>query len=152
MFERRLSDIFRFSHMEQPVSLKLKYTVDDPIRVARFVQRQSFIFRHDAILVAGIVFLAFALIIILMADNLAEINILGLVAFSAVPAIILGLSVYLLHRFFNPWLAKRRVTKYFESSPIMNDEKQIEFSNEGIRLTGNLSSSFVKWEAIKLLS
>ena len=30
----------------------------------------------------------------------------------------------------------------------MNEENLIEFSNEGIKTTGNLSSSFVKWGGI----
>lgn len=134
--------------MERPVSIKVKYTVDDPVRVVKFVRNQSFIYRYDAVLTASIVFVLFTVIIISMADDLVELNILGLVVFSSIPAILVGLVVHFLHRILFPLLARRRVKKYFDSSPIINDETLVEFSNEGIKTTGNLSSSFVKWGAI----
>jgi len=137
-----------FPRMDQPISLKIKYTIDDPIRVARFVKNQSFIYRHDAILTTVLVFLFFAFLVFSISNSLSEINILGLVVFSVIPAIIVGTTVYLLHGPVGLWLAKRRVTKFFESSPLINDEKTIEFSQDGIKNTGNLSSSFIKWEAI----
>ncbi len=43
---------------------------------------------------------------------------------------------------------ERRVTRYFASSPLMNDEKLVEFSSEGIKTSGDLSSTFLKWAAI----
>jgi hypothetical protein len=134
--------------MDQPISLKIKYTIDDPIRVARFVKNQSFIYRHDAILTTVLVFLFFAFLVFALSNSLSEINVLGLIVFSIIPAIVVGVTVYLMHGPVGLWLAKRRVTKYFESSPMVNDEKTIEFSSDGIKSTGNLSSSFMKWEAI----
>lgn len=134
--------------MEKPISVKVKFCIEDPIRVARFHQNQSFIFRYDAALTGSIVFLGFAVAIVGMANDLHEINVLGLALFSAIPATIAALAVCVLRGLISPWLARRRVTKYFKSSPLMNDESVIEFSERGIKSTGNLSSSFVKWEAV----
>lgn len=138
----------RFSYMEKPVSVKVKYIVDDTIRVVRFHQNQSFIFRYDAAITGSFIFLAFAIAIVVMANDFDEINVLSLIIFSAIPAVAVTISVYLLHKLLYPWFAKRRVTKYFKSSPIMNDEILVEFLDEGIKSTGKLSSSLVTWGAI----
>ncbi len=134
--------------MDQQITISVKYTIDDPIRVARFIQNRSFFYRHDALLTATFVFLAFIVLIVLMANDLNTFNVIGAMVFSVVPAIIVGLVVYLMHGPIGAWRAKRRVTKYFEASPLMNDERLIEFSSTGISSTGELSSSLLKWEAI----
>ena len=134
--------------MDQPIYLRVKYTIDDPIRVARFIQNRSFIYRHDALLTGMFVFLAFIVLIVLMANDLTTFNVIGAVVFSIVPAIIIGIVVYLMHGRFGRWMAKRRVANYFKASPLMNDEKLIEFSLAGISSTGELSSSLLKWGAI----
>jgi hypothetical protein len=133
--------------MNLPISVRVKYTLDGPLRVAKFVQNERFVYRHDVILTAGIVFFGFALLIAWMANDLPQLNILGVLLFSAIPAFVVGLCVYLMHGPLGSWLAKRRAKKHFKSSPIMNDDLLFEFSNEGIRSSGNLSSSFLKWEA-----
>lgn len=134
--------------MEKVVSVKIKYSVDDTIRVVRFHQNQSFIFHYDVAITGSIVFLAFVIGIVVMANDFNEINVLSSIIFSAIPATAVAISVYLLHKFLFPWLAKRRVTKYFKSSPIMHDEILVEFFDEGIKSTGKLSSSLVAWGAI----
>ncbi len=134
--------------MRKAVSVKIQYSVDDTIRVVRFHQNQSFLFRYDVAITGSIVFLAFAVAIVALANDFNEINVLGLIIFSAIPSIAVAIIVYLLHKLLYPWLAKRRVTKYFKSSPIMNGEFLVEFLDEGIKSTGKLSSSVVAWEAI----
>ena len=130
-----------------PISVKIQFSVDDAMRVVRFHQNQNFIFRYDVVITGSIVFLAFAIAIIALANDLNEINILGLILFSAIPAITVSVIVYFLHKILYPWLGKRRATKYFKSSPIMHDEILVEFLDEGIRSTGGLSSSLVLWGA-----
>lgn len=137
-----------FSYMKKPVSVKLKFSIDDIIRVVHFHQNQSFIFRYDVAITGSMVFLAFATAIVVMANDFNEINVLSSIIFSAIPAIAVAISVYFLHKLLYPWLAKRRVTKYFKSSPIMHDEILVEFLDEGIKSTGKLSSSLVAWGAI----
>ncbi len=100
--------------MDQQITISVKYTIDDPIRVARFIQNRSFFYRHDALLTATFVFLAFIVLIVLMANDLNTFNVIGAMVFSVVPAIIVGLVVYLMHGPIGAWRAKRRVTKYFE--------------------------------------
>jgi hypothetical protein len=134
--------------MEDPISIRLIYTIDDPLRVAKFIQDQSFVHKYDVLLSAGVVFLGFVGLILLMTDDFSRLNILGTIVFSAIPASSIGVAVYMLHGPVGSWLAKRRVTKYFDASPIINQEKTIEFSNDGIRTTGSLSSSFIRWEGI----
>ncbi len=116
--------------------------------MAKFVQNQSFIYRHDVLLTTGIVFVAFALLIVLMANDLPQINILGVLLFSVIPAIIVGGVVFLMHGPIGSWLVKRRMTRFFKASPIMNEERLIEFSSEGIKSEGDLSSSFLKWGGV----
>jgi hypothetical protein len=132
----------------EPVSVKVQHSIENTIRVARSHQNQSFIFRYDAVLTAVIVFLAFVIAIISMANDRSELNLIALFVFSAVPAVLVGLAAYGLRGILGEWLAKRRVANYFRSSPIMNEESIVEFSQVGIKTTGNLSSSFVKWEGI----
>lgn len=134
--------------MEDPISISLTYTIDDPLRVAKFIQNQGFIYKYDVHLSVALVFLGFVGLILLMTDDVSRINILGTIVFSAIPAATVGVAVYMLHGPIGSWLAKRRVAKYFDSSPIVNQERTVEFSNEGIRTTGNFSSSFVRWDGI----
>src|SRR5436190_23750135 len=108
--------------MEQPICLRVKYTIEDPIRVARFIQNRSFIYRHDALLTGMFVFLAFIVLIVLMANDLTTFNVIGAIVFSIIPAITVGIVVYFMHGPFGSWMAKRRVAKYFKASPLMNDE------------------------------
>ena len=133
--------------MNLPISARVKYTVEDPLRVAKHVQNERFVYRHDVTLTAGIVFFGFAMLIIWMANDLPQVNLPAVLVFSAIPAIIVGLCVYLMHGPIGSRLAKRRVTKYFGFSPLMNEELLFEFSNEGMKSSGNLSSSTLKWEA-----
>ncbi|MEP6847238.1 MAG: YcxB family protein [Acidobacteriota bacterium] len=133
--------------MNQPVSLSIKYTVEDIIRVALFTRNQNFVYRYDAILVGLVIFLASAAVVLFMASDLREIRIPSLIVVGAIPAILVGGSVYLLHGFFHPWRIRQRLEKYFDLYPIFADTLEIEISDEGIRSTGKLSSSFVSWPA-----
>lgn len=133
--------------MTQLISTSLKYTVDDAVRIGLYIRDQKFINRHDAILTACIIFSATALTIILMANDISEIRALPLVVISLIPALIVGVLVYLLHGFISPWLGKRVAAKYFKSSPILNEVVKIDFSEEGITSVSELKSDFVKWGA-----
>jgi hypothetical protein len=134
--------------MTRTICVDVKFTIEDPIQVAKFIQNQSFIHRYDAALTAGLMFVAFAVLIILIAGDVNGIYWFGTLAFSAVMAALAGGLVFLYRKILLPRWTKWRVKRFFQSSPISNQELRIEFSNEGIRSTGELSSSFVKWEAI----
>jgi hypothetical protein len=134
--------------MDKPIVFEVKYRPEDAMKVADFVQRQSFLYRHDALLTGAIVFLGFAFFIFALADDVGAINILGFAAFSLVPACLAGVLVYLIDRQIAPRFAKRRVNRYFDSSPTLKETKQIEISAEGIRSTGELGSSLLAWPAI----
>jgi len=115
--------------------------------MALFIRNQNFVYRYDAILVGLIIFLVMVAVVLLMANDLREIRIPALVIVGVIPAVIVGAAVYLLHRFFRPWRIRLRLEKYFESYPVMTDALDIEISDEGIRSTGKLSSSFISWAA-----
>ena len=134
--------------MEQSISVKVTYTPEDSLRIAKLLRNQSFIYRNDVWLTSGIVFVAFIVAIVLMADNISAINILGALTFGAVPAIVVGIAVFVLHKVLNPWLMQRTIKKEFESSTTANTEVLITFSGEGFSSESELTSSFTKWPAI----
>jgi hypothetical protein len=134
--------------MEQVVSLRYKYSIEDPIRVAQFINNQGFIYRHDVVITSGMVFLAFVTLIVLMANSFSEINLLGTFIFSSIPAVLVGVLVHLVHGPIGYFFARRRVLKFFKSSSLAREESLIEFSGEGIKTTNDLASSFVDWKAI----
>ena len=134
--------------MEQPISVKFTYTPENSLRVAKFIRNQSFIYRNDVWLTSGLVFVSFIVAIILMADSIRAINVLGALAFSAIPAAAVGIAVFLLRKALNPWLMKRTIKKHFEASPSSNKEFLITFSDEGISSESELASNFTKWQAV----
>ena len=135
-------------NMVQPVSLNVRYSVDDALQIAKYAQNQSFVNRNDALLTSGLVFIGFAIFIVFIADDLGVIYLFGTLIFSAIMAGIAGGLVFLYRKIVMPRLAKQRVLKYFRSSPLANDKMQIEFSTEGISTIGHLGSSLMKWDAI----
>ncbi len=134
--------------MTESVSAKLLFAPDDSLRVAQFIRNQSFIYKNDAILTSGLVFFSFIIAVVLMADDVGLLRIFGAMVFSAIPAIVAGIAVLGVHRFFNPWLMKRTITKYFASSPIANEETLMTFSDEGIFFESASVTSKSKWTAI----
>ena len=131
--------------MEQPISVRFSYTPDDSLRVAKFIKNQSFIYRNDVWLTSGIVFVGFIVLIVLMADDVSAIRIIGATVFSALPATAVGIAVFVLHRVLNPWLMRRTITKAFDSAPTAGIETQMTFSGDGIKAESELASSHIKW-------
>ncbi|MEO7674787.1 MAG: YcxB family protein [Pyrinomonadaceae bacterium] len=134
--------------MERIVSVKLTYTPDDSFRVAKYIRNQSFIYRNDVWLTSGFVFIAFIVLIALMTDDISELRILGATVFSAVPAILVGVAVFVLHRLVQPWFMRRAIANLFRSVPTASEEKKVTFSDEGISTESDLMSNHVKWPTI----
>lgn len=134
--------------MDQSIRVKVTYTPEDSLRVAKFIRNQSFLYRNDVWLTSGFVFVAFIVAIVMMADDITAINILGAFAFSAIPAIAVGIAVLALHKAVNPWLMRRTIMKGFDSSPTANKETHLTFSGEGVGAESELTSSFTKWPVI----
>lgn len=134
--------------MEQSVSVKFTYTPNDSLRVAKFIRNQSFIYRNDVLLTSGIVFVAFIVLIVVMADDVSALRILGATLFSALPALAVGITVFVMHRVLNPWLMRRTITKAFDSAPTAGIETHFTFSSNGVKAESDLISSFTKWPSI----
>lgn len=134
--------------MSQSVKIQLTYTPDDSTRVAKLLRNESFIYRNDAWLTAVFVFVAFIVIILFISDDVSSVGLLGAIVFSAIPAVMAGIAVLVLHKALNPWLMRRTINKYFESSPTAGEETSITFSAAGIETKTDLTSSFTKWPAI----
>ncbi len=134
--------------MQRIVSTRLTYTTDDSLRVAKHIRNQSFVYRNDVWLTSGFVFVAFIVVIVLMANDISAIRILGATIFSAVPAILVGGAVFVLRGLVQPWLMSRTIAKFFESSPTASEEKKVMFSDDGILTESDLMSNKVKWPAI----
>ena len=134
--------------MELPVSVKFSYTPDDSLRVAKFIRNQSFLYRNDVVLTSGIVFVAFIILIVLMADDVSALRILGATVFSSIPAIAVGIMVFVMHRVLNPWLMRRTIAKAFNSAPTAGIETQFTFLDDGFKAESELASSFTKWPSI----
>jgi hypothetical protein len=134
--------------MAHMIAVKVTYTPDDSLRVAKFLRNQEFIYRNDVFLTAGFVFVAFIALIVIMADDFSSIRILGAAIFSAIPAAAVGAAVFILHKVVNPCLMRRTIAKYFDSSPSAGEECTLSLSEEGINAESALSSSFTKWPAL----
>ena len=134
--------------MERLVSVKLTYTPDDSLRVARYIRNQSFVYRNDIFLTSGLVFVSFIILIVVMADDISALRVVGAAVFSAIPAIMTGIAVFVLHRLLTPWLMRRTIVQYFEASPTANEETLLKFSDEGICIKSDLVSSNIRWPAI----
>lgn len=133
--------------MVRSVSVKLKYTPDDSLRVAKYIRNQSFVYRNDILLTSGFVFVAFIILIVLMADDFSTFRIVGALVFSLIPAAAVAAAVFILHRALNPWLMRRTIVKYFESSPIAKEEIVVTFSDEGVATESDLTSSRNSWQS-----
>jgi hypothetical protein len=81
-----------------------------------------------------------------MSNNIREINILGLLLVSAIPALLLWVAMLVLNS-FSPSLLSRRVKKMIKSSPFMQGELQMNFTDEGIEFLRELASSKINWKA-----
>ncbi len=138
--------------MDKLVKLKFTYTPEDTLRVARFLSNRSFIYRNDAWLTGGIVFIVFIFVILLMANDISEVRIVATVIFSAIPATVVAIAVFALHKFLQPWTMRRTIAKNFASSPTASEEASIVISELGIETKTPLSSSFIKWPAITQVS
>lgn len=134
--------------MLQPIVVEVRYTVEDAVRAARFIQNRSFLYRHDALVTAGLVFIAFLLLIVLMANELTVWVFVAGSIWSVIPAVLVGLTVWLMHGPIGAVLARRRVKKYFSKSPLIREPVRIEFSDEQIATSTSLSSTVLKWDAI----
>lgn len=134
--------------MERSISVKVTYTPQDSLRVAQFIRDQSFVYRNDVWLTSGFVFIACIVAIVLMANDTSTINIIGVLAFSAIAAIAVGIGVFVLHKVLNPWWMRRTIKKNFQSSTTASEEVQITFSDKGVNSQTELTSSFTKWPAI----
>lgn len=134
--------------MNQPVVFIVTYQPDDVLRVARFVQRQSFFYRNDALIAGLFMFFGIVLLILVLSDDLRTLNIFGAFLFALLPALATGFLVLLFNKRISSWIAKRRVNKFFLSSPTLNESRRVEISSEGIRTESNLDSSLLKWPAV----
>lgn len=134
--------------MDESVSVKLLFTPDDSLRIAQFIRNQSFLYRYDAFLTAGVVFFAFIIAIVLMADDAGTLRILGATVFSAIPAIVVGLAVFGLHKLVNPWLMRRSIAKHFKASPTAKEQTTMTFSDNGIHFESTFESGTSKWTVI----
>ena len=134
--------------MLRPVVVNVNFSIDDPVRLARFIHRQNPFYRYDVAITSISVFVGFSILILFLSNDFASMNWLGVGLCSALPAIVVGILVYLLHEFLQPILSRRRVRKYFESSPMGRESKTITFSDEGIAIIGELGSASMAWGAI----
>jgi hypothetical protein len=134
--------------MNQPVVFNLRYQPEDALRVARFVQRQSFFYRNDALMAALFMFFGIVLLILILSDDVKALNIIGATLFALLPALATGFLILLFNKRISSWFAKRRVAKFFLSSPTLNENRCVEISIEGIRTTSRLDSSFLNWSGV----
>jgi hypothetical protein len=134
--------------MTDAILVNFTATQEDSFRVAKFLRNDEFLYRHDVLLTSGIVFVAFVVIILLMADDVGAIRIIGASIFSIIPAILAGAGVFILHRLINPWLTRRTIAKYFEKTPLAGKEAFYVFSADGISVESDLSSTHFKWPSL----
>ena len=134
--------------MAHTISVNVTCTPGDSLRVAKFLKNQEFLYRNDVLLTSGFVFVVFIVVIVLMADDFSALRIIGAMVFSVVPASVVGIAVFILHKVVNPWLMRRAIAKHFDLSPSACDESLVIFSDDGISVESSLSSSFAKWTAL----
>lgn len=134
--------------MSRSVSVTVTYTPDDALRVTTWIKNQSYFYRNAAWIVSVTVFCVFIAMILFLTNDLGQLNLLGAIVFSSIPAALIGVVVFLLHMSLNPRLMRRAIAKYYRSSPISNEETETVFSDERIRIKSSLGSSEIEWPAI----
>ncbi len=132
--------------MDKTISLNLEITPQDYVNATGFLKSRSFLSKYSFIIFPLIVFFSFVLIICWMSNNIREINVLGLLLVSAIPALLLWVAILVLNS-FSPFLHSRRVKKIINSSPFMQGEVQMNFTDEGIEFLRELVSSKINWRA-----
>ena len=134
--------------MNEKIFLRIKFTVDDYVRVLIFMRNQLFINKYLFFIFPPVVFLTLVIILYLSASDKSTVNWLEMFFAGFVPAIFVTMIVYLLNKFSSPLTLKRAIKKQYESSPAMQEERSVVISNEGIESSGKLASGTIKWEAI----
>jgi hypothetical protein len=128
--------------MDKTISLNLEITPKDYANAADSLQKRHFLVKYNFAILPAAVFLLFAIIIYLMAD--AQINILGLILFSLIPALILWVALLVLNE-FSPRLISRKMKKIINSAPLIQGNLRVNFTDEGIEFLRELTESKMNW-------
>ncbi len=134
--------------MNEKIRFRTKFSVDDYVRVLTFMRSQLFIIKHLSVIFSAITFLAVFVTIYQSANDNISVSRMEIFFFGIVSAIIVGTLVYLMNKFFSPLILKRTIAKQYESSPAMQEEKDVLISDQGIESSSELASGTIKWEAI----
>ena len=118
--------------MDEKLFAQVKYSADDYIRVGVFMRKHLFLYKYGFEITFISVFFAVAVVIFVLADDKSAINYLGLISFGVFLAFFAGTLIYLGDKFISPLLSRRYVARLLKSSPLLNQENDICFSNEGI--------------------
>ena len=92
--------------MNQPVVFDVTYEPEDVLRVVRFVQRQSFFYRNDALMASLFMFIGIVLLILILSDDVGALNIFGALIFALLPALATGFLVLVFNKRISSWFAK----------------------------------------------
>lgn len=136
-----------FIYMNEKLLLQIDYSADDYIRASVFMRNQTLLHRYNFLFTFTIIFFAIATFTFLLANDKTSINYAGLVAIAFFPALFLGVTVVLLDKYVFPFFGKQTIKRQMKSSLSFNNENEICFSDEGIEISNELSSSKLKWEA-----
>lgn len=134
--------------MNEEISIRAKYSVDDYVKALTYMQRQLFINKYNFLIAFVGIFALTALLTLFLANDKSSIKFFPVIFSALLPATIVGGLIFFLNRVVNPFILKRSISKQYKSSPAMQEENNIVFSIEGIKTTTNLASSTLKWEAI----
>jgi hypothetical protein len=128
--------------MDKTISLSLELNPKDFADASKSLDEQFFRTRHITVIAPLAVFFIFVFTICLTADS--EINIVGVILFSLIPALILWVALLSLYH-FSSLIAFRKMKRSTNSSPAAHDNLQINFSDEGIEFVRVLFSAKWNW-------
>ena len=128
--------------MDKTISLNLEVIPKDYVNAIESVRKRSLLHKYNFIILPLVVFFAVVIIICLMADR--NINILGLILFSLIPALMLWVGLLVLN-LSSSHLFLRKVTKIINSSPFLQGKLQVNFTNEGIEFLRESNSAQLDW-------
>jgi len=125
--------------MDEKISIRIKYSPEDYIRVWTHVESQKFEHKRGLI-VCPVIFLS---ILAFAAYQFADRQIFFI---GMIPAIVAGIIFYFIYRMLLSVYMKRGAGRQIKSAPEIHEEN-IVFSDEGIERTNNAGKQTTYWEA-----